>query len=420
MAQAFGQPTTFYLQSGEARHLEASYRNFDIIRASYGEVPGGLFGGDENCRPGYTDPRQAVETCGMSESMLSAERLLWITGDPIWADRCEDVAFNSLPAALTADMKALRYLTAPNLALSDKASKAPGFQNEGPMLHMNPHIHRCCQHNWGHAWPYLVEHLFMASADDGLAAVLYGPGEVRARVGGGGGAEITIEAKTRYPFSDAIELVVRSKTPVRFPLYLRVPGWCRRAEVSVRGARSAARAEPRSYFRIEREWTDGDTVSLRLPMEVSVRRWEKNHRSVSVDRGPLTFSLKIGERYVREGGTDAWPAWEIHPTTPWNYGLVLDAKDASASFEAVEKPWPASEMPFTHEGAPIELRAKARRIPEWTLDKLGLVGLLQDSPVRSSEPVETVTLIPMGAARLRISSFPVIGEGTDARPWKAP
>jgi hypothetical protein len=31
-----------------------------------------------------------------------------------------------------------------------------------------------------------------------------------------------------------------------------------------------------------------------------------------------------------------------------------------------------------------------------------------EQPVQSSEPVETVTLIPMGAARLRISAFPVI------------
>jgi hypothetical protein len=31
---------------------------------------------------------------------------------------------------------------------------------------------------------------------------------------------------------------------------------------------------------------------------------------------------------------------------------------------------------------------------------------LPDSPVVSTEPVEDVTLIPLGAARLRISSFP--------------
>ena len=35
----------------------------------------------------------------------------------------------------------------------------------------------------------------------------------------------------------------------------------------------------------------------------------------------------------------------------------------------------------------------------------------------SDQPVETVTLIPMGAARLRISAFPVIGNGSNAHEW---
>jgi hypothetical protein len=130
--------------------------------------------------------------------------------------------------------------------------------------------------------------------------------------------------------------------------------------------------------------------------------------------------LQIGEQYVREGGTEKWPAWEIHPATPWNYGLALKAGNPAASFKVVRRPWPTSDMPFTHSGAPLALRAQARRIPEWELDRLGLVGLLQDSPVRSDQPLETVTLIPMGAARLRLSAFPVIGKGPKAKQWLAP
>jgi hypothetical protein len=418
MSQAFGQPTTYWQQSREEKHLRASYRNYDRIRELYGQVPGGMFGGDENCRPGFDDPRQAVETCGMVEMMLSTERLLSITGDILWADRCEDVAFNSLPAALTADMKALRYLTSPNMPLSDRRSKSPGLQNGGPMLHMNPHDHRCCQHNWGHGWPYYAQHLWFATRDGGLAAALYSASRVTAKVAGG--AEVSIEEDTRYPFEEEVRFTVRSPRPVRFALYLRVPGWCSGASVAVSGKAMEARADPLRFFRIEREWADGDTVALALPMKVALRRWEKNEGSVSVDRGPLTFSLEIGERYVREGGTDEWPAWEIHPATPWNYGLVLDARDPAASFEVVKRPWPASDMPFTLEGAPIVLAAKGKRIPEWQLDELGLVGLLQKSPVRSDEPVEAIRLVPMGAARLRIASFPLIGDGPDATRWKGP
>ena len=72
------------------------------------------------------------------------------------------------------------------------------------------------------------------------------------------------------------------------------------------------------------------------------------------------------------------------------------------------------------DSAPVQLRAKAKKIPAWKTDRLGLVGPLQDSPVKSREPEETVTLIPMGAARLRISAFPVISEAADAREWTAP
>ncbi len=418
MCQAFDEPTIFWMQSGEAKHRQGAYRNYDKFRDMYGQVPGGTFGGDENCRPGRDDPRQAVETCGMVEMMLSTEVLTSITGDLLWADRCEDVALNSLPAALTPDLRALRYLTAPNMVLSDHESKSPGLQNGGPMLLYDPHDHRCCQHNWGHAWPYYAEHLWFATPDAGLAAVLYCESQVTAKVGDG--AEVTVLQATQYPFDEKIEFTVKSAQEAVFPLYLRVPGWCGQVQLCVAGETVAVEAKPLQYIRILRTWKNGDTVQLTLPMQVTLRTWAKNHHSVSVDRGPLTYSLKIGERYVRFRDRGGWDAFEIHPTTAWNYGLVLDAANPAASFEVVEKGWPADHVPFTPAGSPIELRATGKLIPAWQLDEFGLVAELQDSPVRTDQAAEPITLIPMGAARLRISAFPVIGDGPNARPWQTP
>ena len=416
MSQGFGEPATFYMQSYNPAHLQAADRNWTKIREMYGQVPGGMFGGDENCRPGFTGPRQGVETCGMVEMMLSHETLLTISGDPTWADRCEDVAFNSLPAAFTPDLKALHYLTAPNLILCDSQNKSPGVQNKGPMFLFNPHIHRCCQHNAGHGWPYYAEHLWLATPGNGLAAALYAPCEVTAKVGDG--ATVTIVEQTRYPFDDNIIFTVQTSEPVQFPLYLRIPGWCKTPEVTMNG-KMLEMFGSRAYIEIDRQWTDGDKIELRFPMEIKLRKWVKNQNSVSVDRGPLTYSLKIGEEYVRESGTDQWPAWEIHPTTTWNYGLVLDENEPGSSFEMVRKMWPVDDQPFEANAAPIELRAKAKKIPAWQKDHLGLVGNLQPSPARSEEPIETVALVPMGCARLRISAFPTIGNGPDAHEWTA-
>jgi hypothetical protein len=99
---------------------------------------------------------------------------------------------------------------------------------------------------------------------------------------------------------------------------------------------------------------------------------------------------------------------------------VLDEKDPAASFEVRQKPGPMAAQPFAWDVAPIELTAKAKRIPPWKLDSKGLVGTLVESPVKSEAPFETVALIPMGCARLRIASFPVIGSGPNAHEWPEP
>jgi hypothetical protein len=139
-----------------------------------------------------------------------------------------------------------------------------------------------------------------------------------------------------------------------------------------------------------------------------------------VERGPLTYSLKIGEKYVRYGGTETWPALEVFPTTAWNYGLVIDStRSLDEQFKIRTREWPEDNQPFEARAVPLEITARARKIPNWQPDALGLIGAVQPSPILSNEPTETVTLIPMGAARLRISAFPWIGTGPGARAWPA-
>lgn len=414
IAQAFREPTIYWMLSQDPAHLAGAERNWRKIRELYGQVPGGMFGADENARPGYNGPRQAVETCGMAEAMLSDGLLLAATADPIWAERCEDVAFNSYPASMTADLKALRYLTAPNQPQSDHVSKAPAIENSGPMYCMDPHDHRCCQHNAGHAWPYFVQHLWFATPGNGLAALLYAPCHVTAKVADG--AEATITEETRYPFEEAVRFRVALNRPATFPLYLRIPAWCASAKLSINGEPSETSLAAGKIARIERPWKSGDTVVLSLPMEVKVRQWTANRGTVSVDRGPLTYSLQIKEDYRRHGGTDRWPAWDILPGSPWNYGLVLGSNPAQA-FAVQPGVWPADDQPFRNEAAPIQLTTRAKRLPNWTLDRRGAIEEVVQQPVRSDAPEETVTLIPMGAARLRLTAFPVIGSGPGAGDW---
>jgi hypothetical protein len=256
----------------------------------------------------------------------------------------------------------------------------------------------------------------MATAGNGLAAVLLAPCRVTAQVGDG--VEVTIAEETQYPFDESVRFRVSLPRPVGFPFLIRVPAWCPEAELRLNGSETAATAAPGQFAVLDRTWKDGDMIELKLPMPVRLRTWTKNRNTVSVDRGPLTYSVRIAEKYVRHGGTDRWPAYDILPDSPWNYGLVLAGATPADSFRVVRQAWPADDQPFRWDTVPVQLHAQARRIPQWTLDEKGLVQEVQASPVKSEEPLENVVLIPMGAARLRVSAFPVIGSGPDAQEWR--
>jgi len=420
IAQGFRTPAIYFLQSGSFQHREAAERNYQQVMDLYGQFPGGGFVGDENSRRGYTDPRGGIETCGIVEFMHSFEMLTRITGDPVWAERCEEIAFNSFPAALTPDQRALHYITCANQVQLDRHNKAPGIQNSGTMFSYSPfEVYRCCQHNVSHGWPYYAEELWLATADRGLCASLYAECDVKARVGNSG-QEVTVQERTDYPFSDTVTFTLQTGNPVAFPFYLRLPSWCKNPSVTINGQRLSPKSGNRGYLSINRTWKNGDTVVLRLPMQLTVRRWKAQKNAVSVDYGPLSFSLQIKEHWEKYGNRHPqWPEWEVFPASDWNYGLALPESQPASALELVRRPGPLPRQPWTADTSPLLVRAQARKIPAWQMDVRNMVGPLQASPAQTTEPLETVTLIPMGAARLRIACFPTVTT-SGGHEWVAP
>ena len=423
VAQGFREPATYYMYSKDPSMLQATYNSFNTMRNRYGQVPGGMYGADENARSGYFDPRQGAETCAVVEQMASDEILMGITGDPFWADHCENVALNTFTAALTPDMKALRYITSPNMAISDEKLHGPSIDNNlRGMLSMSPFSSRCCQHNHGMGWPYYAEHLVMATADNGLATMLYTANETTAKVGAEG-KNVTLTQTTNYPFDENITITLASDGDVAFPLYLRIPEWANGATVKVNGQAVAAEGAAGKYVCLNRTWKNNDKVELTFPMEMSVDTWEQNKGSVSVNYGPLTLSLAIDENFEQhdsrdpefnqddshwQAGVDAslWPCYVLKPNSKWNYALVMDKGNKPANFNVNKKEWPSNNFPFTAESVPFEFTAVGVEIPSWGYDETGMTDLLPTKYAPRSEEKRNIRLIPMGAARLRISAFP--------------
>ena len=412
VAQCFREPATYFLFTKDSAMLAASYNVQSLVRRAFGQVPGGMFGADENARIGFFDPRQGTETCGFVEQMASDEIMLLISGDPYWADHLEDVAFNSYPASLMPDYRALRYLTCPNMAISDSRNHHPGLDNSGPFLAMNPFSSRCCQHNHGFGWPYYVEHLVLATPDNGVAAVLYNSCKANVKVGDG--TEITLREQTNYPFEEMTRFTVGTSENVSFPFYLRIPSWCKNASVLINGKKQQTKLAPGTYACIEREWKDGDHIQLELPMRISTSNWYDD--AVVIERGPLLYSLKMDEKWERK--VDQRPEsshkgewyYEVTSTSAWNYSLIrkyLKEEELEKNF-VVRKAENIAPYPWNLENAPITIKTKGRILPSWKMFK-GSAGPVNFF-MQANEPMgdeETIELIPYGCTTLRITEFPV-------------
>jgi len=385
----------WWLLTGEKKDREGLSQMLTALDRYHGQ-PNGIFSADEHYAG--RDPSQGTELCAVVEAMFSLETDISILGDPSLGDRLEKIVYNALPGTLTPDLWGHQYDQQANQVMVSVANRR--WSTNGPdsnLFGLEPN-YGCCTANMHQGWPKFAANLWMATVDGGLAAVAYGPSEVSTQVADG--VFVRIAETTDYPFRETVNLEVKTLRPVKFPLVLRIPSWAAGATVTVNGA-ALVGVESGSFHRVDREWKTGDLVELHFPMHVVNSTWYNN--SMAVERGPLVFSLKIGESWSRLRQSGPATDWEVYPTTPWNYALVVDPKNAAPSFTVTELP--VGDQPFSLEGVPVEIAVKARRLPAWQIED-DSAGPLPVSPVTSKQPVETISLVPYGAAKLRITAFP--------------
>ena len=418
-AMAIKYPGLWYQQSGDRRFSNAVFEGIKKYDLNHGQT-GGRFSGDEHLSG--KSPDRGTELCAVVEYMFSLEELYAIFGDNRLADRLELLAYNALPGTITPDMWAHQYDQQSNQVVVNGEKRAWSTNgNYSNIYGLMPNF-ACCLANMHQGWPKFVSSLWMATNDKGLIAVAYGPSSVKAKVNNGRMVEITEE--TYYPFDGKIKFSIKSEEAVRFPLYLRIPDWADTAVISYKD--KIIYEKGGSTAKIFARWDPDDVITMELPMDV--RAEKRYNNSLSLLRGPLYYSLRIGKEFKSVkinydnfgymGSVD----WEINPLTPWNYGLMVDRNNLKRGITVItaepgrypfadrgDMIWSADSARYLpwDQDAPVILKTRGMLIPGWTL-KDNSADIPPLSPVKPEGDNAVIELVPYGSARLRITEFPVI------------
>jgi len=238
--------------------------------------------------PNYTAHN---ETCANIGNVLWNWRMLQATGQAKYADVMELALYNSVLSGISLNGRGFLY-TNP-LSYSDDEPFSPRWSKDriGYIKLSN-----CCPPNVVRTISEVSDYAYSIS-NKGLFVNLYGGNKLNGTLKDG--SLVKISQVTDYPWNGKITISLNQVSKNPFSIFLRIPGWCNSAELSINGKKVEQPLTPGTYAEVNRVWKAGDKIELNLPMEAELMEAnplvEETRNQVAVKRGPVVYCLESAD-----------------------------------------------------------------------------------------------------------------------------
>ena len=264
----------FYRTTGEKQLLEAALNAWkDIVdqrlyltgTASHHEH----FHDDYELPNGNAD---VGETCVTVTWIQFNAQLLRLTGEARFAEELERTVYNQLLGAQKPDGSGWGYYV----------------QLEGKKPYSTELSGHCCLSS-GPRGLALVPTIALTTDGEGVVINFLAGGTSGLRLPDG--KTIRTEIDSQYPAAGEVRVKLRMEQNAVFSLKMRVPAWSENATLSVNGHPEKKSLLAGQYATVQREWHDGDIITLMMPMSLRAIVGEHgNLGKVAFARGPLILA----------------------------------------------------------------------------------------------------------------------------------
>jgi DUF1680 family protein len=267
-----------YELTGESRFGDISGFFWQTVTHNHSYVTGGNSLSEHFGRPGKLDDRlgpQTTETCNTYNMLKLTRKLFERDPQAAYADYYERAVWNHILASQNPEDGTVCYFV----------SLQPG----GKKQFLGAHDFTCCNGTGMENHASYGDNIYFHGKDE-LWVNLFIPSELNWA-----GKGLRLTQQTDFPNSGRISLRISCPQPVKLALHARHPFWATNGfTVKLNGRKVDDASSPQSYTTFDREWQDGDTLEVEMPLGLRVESMPDNPGRIAFFDGPILLAGDLG------------------------------------------------------------------------------------------------------------------------------